>query len=597
MLNRKYFPFERNNYYFGKLLTAKDFESEQRYFNDKRRLINRLTGANGIVSGLGVIAADDVSIILQAGCAFDASGREIVVPETKVIKLSTIEGFSQLSTSTALLGLSYDEQPSDEVYAAMASENADIRFNKVMERFKLTLLDENLTVKLPDSVAEFVGRQLVYQDPDVEVVQITPTYVVKDRCINISVQITRLSAGSGEYSMLYQLEIPGFITANGGSIQEVEFNRIKLSKGESYTLEYIMTPEEYVFGGSVVATISEFVLKKNDEAYNIKQSIRIPIKPSPMKLNELYFKNYYNRSMDKVLTDSYDEHLWIAKIELLRQSDAVIIDRILPPPFEQYSYNANQMYCLNRLEEYYPQKSGGAKLVTSEETTRSSVRVAADAQHEQCEYATGVFDFPLGLGYSQKAPMLSDEIMHGLGKGSVNINVGIEYITSTQSGETAGELLLGDASLFSEGGVDDRIYNISLGVKVLLERGTFIVGLRAGESSGLISIRIRWFATKIPEAVSSAASENKAERMIIANPDTIVVQPKGTVHITPVFINMPGEVCAYKVLDQEGGSVDNNGLYTAPAKEGVYEIRIEALSDPTVYTHVFAVVSTKKKEQ
>ena len=47
MLNRKYFPFQRNNYYYGKLLTARDFEDEQRYYNDKRRLSNRLTGADG----------------------------------------------------------------------------------------------------------------------------------------------------------------------------------------------------------------------------------------------------------------------------------------------------------------------------------------------------------------------------------------------------------------------------------------------------------------------------------------------------------------------------------------------------------------------
>ena len=67
MRNRKYYPFERNSYYYGKLLTARDFEAEQRYFNDKRRFVNRLSGANGIVSGLGVIMADDASVILQAG--------------------------------------------------------------------------------------------------------------------------------------------------------------------------------------------------------------------------------------------------------------------------------------------------------------------------------------------------------------------------------------------------------------------------------------------------------------------------------------------------------------------------------------------------
>ena len=133
MLNRKYFPFQRNNYYFGKLLTAKDFEDEQRYFNDKRRLANRLTGANGIVAGLGVIRADDHSIVLQAGCATDASGREIVVPETKVVKLSTIEGYSQLASSTALLGIRYDEQPAEEVYAVMSDEGAP-RYNRVREQ-------------------------------------------------------------------------------------------------------------------------------------------------------------------------------------------------------------------------------------------------------------------------------------------------------------------------------------------------------------------------------------------------------------------------------------------------------------------------------
>ena len=103
MLNRKYFPFQRNNYYYGKLLTARDFEDEQRYFNDKRRLMTRLAGANGIVAGLGVIRADDQSLVLQAGCATDASGREIVVPDTRVVKLSTIEGFAQLASSCALL--------------------------------------------------------------------------------------------------------------------------------------------------------------------------------------------------------------------------------------------------------------------------------------------------------------------------------------------------------------------------------------------------------------------------------------------------------------------------------------------------------------
>lgn len=41
MKNMKYFPFERNKYFYGKLLTVDDFETEQRYMNDKRRVLNR----------------------------------------------------------------------------------------------------------------------------------------------------------------------------------------------------------------------------------------------------------------------------------------------------------------------------------------------------------------------------------------------------------------------------------------------------------------------------------------------------------------------------------------------------------------------------
>lgn len=57
MMNRKYYSFERNNYYYGKLLTSKDFQNEQDYINNKRRLINRVLHGVGIVYGLDVVAA------------------------------------------------------------------------------------------------------------------------------------------------------------------------------------------------------------------------------------------------------------------------------------------------------------------------------------------------------------------------------------------------------------------------------------------------------------------------------------------------------------------------------------------------------------
>jgi hypothetical protein len=73
-------PFERNNYFYGKLLDVFHLEMEQEYFNSKRRLMNRLVTGTGVVCGLKVDLTDDgKSVVVQPGLAIDKCGREIVV--------------------------------------------------------------------------------------------------------------------------------------------------------------------------------------------------------------------------------------------------------------------------------------------------------------------------------------------------------------------------------------------------------------------------------------------------------------------------------------------------------------------------------------
>ncbi|HEY3232707.1 MAG TPA: hypothetical protein VGJ87_25985 [Roseiflexaceae bacterium] len=71
----------RNHYFYGKLLDAYHFELEQRYFNHKRSLINRLVLGSGVVCGLDIAATrDGPMLVVGPGVAIDAAGREIVVP-------------------------------------------------------------------------------------------------------------------------------------------------------------------------------------------------------------------------------------------------------------------------------------------------------------------------------------------------------------------------------------------------------------------------------------------------------------------------------------------------------------------------------------
>ncbi len=600
MLNRKYYPFERNNYYFGKLLTAKDFESEQSYINDKRRFNNRLIGANGIVCGLGVIMADDSSIILQAGCATDASGREIVVPETTVIKLPTIDGYDRLSSNVAYLGISYSEKPVDEVYSVMSNENDNLKHNRIKEHYNLVLTDENLVAGVTSPMDDFLTRTIIYSDSEVQVVQLTPKFIPNGSNITVKTIIKRTEPGTGEYSFDYMLATPSLENAQNETTSQLVLNNKKLTFNEEYVIYTELTPQEHLnaVGGTVVFKIENFSIQKNNELFNLKKDIVVQLKPVSDNLREHYLKNYYEKAMDRVLAESFDERLWIAKISLIRKKSSVIIDNVSPAPFEQYSYNAQQVMMLEKLSQFYPDHKQIIASNSYKGEIRTSAALTTQPEDAVRQTASGVYDFPLGLNYDVKEILYSDEIMHGLGKGSVYIDFGVEFISLDSVSGNKSEVIVGDAYLFEDEyqGAEERLYHIEKAVKVLPDRGTFIVAIRPGKTSGLISIRIRWFAFKMIEMNKMAVTKSGDEKMIVVNPDTIVLSPKATAHISPIFFNMPSEPCNFTLLEPEGGEIDNSGVYTAPAKEGAYEIRVEALSDPTVYTHVFAIVTQKKKK-
>jgi hypothetical protein len=74
---------ERNHFFYGKLMDVTQFQKEQRYFNHKRWLLNRLVLGSGVIRGLNVIEDPETAGMLriERGVALDDWGREIVVPE------------------------------------------------------------------------------------------------------------------------------------------------------------------------------------------------------------------------------------------------------------------------------------------------------------------------------------------------------------------------------------------------------------------------------------------------------------------------------------------------------------------------------------
>ena len=82
-VDAKLSQFERNKYFYGKLMTVRDFETEQSYLNEKRRLLSRLIHGTGVVCGLEVsdpvVADGKLTLELSPGVAIDCCGCAIVV--------------------------------------------------------------------------------------------------------------------------------------------------------------------------------------------------------------------------------------------------------------------------------------------------------------------------------------------------------------------------------------------------------------------------------------------------------------------------------------------------------------------------------------
>lgn len=142
------YQFQRNRYFYGKLMTVRDFELEQDYFNGKRYLLNRLIHGKGIICGFSNLElfpeeSGEVKIRFRdGGIALDTLGREIVVPVDMEKKVITLEGApfkKQELIKLAYLYLKYSSVDSEPVRAAsnpLSCEEITCS-NRILEDFEV----------------------------------------------------------------------------------------------------------------------------------------------------------------------------------------------------------------------------------------------------------------------------------------------------------------------------------------------------------------------------------------------------------------------------------------------------------------------------
>lgn len=148
--------FERNRYFYGKMLTVRDFEVEQKYGIEKNHLVNRLILGEGIVRGLEVENIElqkqreeyFLKIKLSQGVALDYYGHEIVVSKNISEELGVEPG------GTKYIYIEYKEEDKEPIPNIANGSSDDYYSNRIEETFHISISSEP-----PEEVEKETGQK------------------------------------------------------------------------------------------------------------------------------------------------------------------------------------------------------------------------------------------------------------------------------------------------------------------------------------------------------------------------------------------------------------------------------------------------------
>ncbi len=584
MNNITYFPFERNRYFFGKLLTVGDFEAEQRYINDKRRLINRLLHGTGVVCGLGVVRVDEMEISVDAGVALDSTGREIVVDKPVKKSLNAIDNFSALKEARArvvYLCIEYAEETREPVHT-IASDGGSaegVDYNKIGEGYRLYLTD-----KAPNP--SFIGmgglsRQVstLYQDDFVRVTQVLPRYVRSGDEFEYELLVER-SGGGRSLFMEFDIALECAQTLEGKRALHVRFDEAESEKASVHTRRFALRASNAAPNAMVFSIAPTAFVIRTGGIQRVAEAIpHTRVELCEGDVGDAIKGAYYRTALDDVTGGSLQQPIVLAKMSLITAvGQTYIIDDLTPMPFGQHILGdvVTSLIDQNRERQLDRLERGMLELRQASPASGGSGGTAQIRTN-----AAGMLEISV-RGLKAGDIVHSEEIAHGLGLGNAFITVG------QQEGDREGRrLVFGDPLLF-QGFEVLNAHVADLAVVTYPDRGTFRVAARlsalAFES---MPLRVHWCAYRDP----SESKHDVVAKAVFLSPDLVRLEPRQSFVFEPRVRGIESQKCVFSVVGEYSGEIDPSGRYTAPGHKGVYQIVAKSAADPSVYGVAYAIVA------
>ena len=591
MNNANFFPLERNRYFYGKLLTVRDFEVEQRYHCTKRALLNRLIHGAGVVCGLGVTASDESTLMIESGMALDYQGREIVLPETLFRKLQMLEGQETLSDSKdAYLCLTYAEEDVEPVNATGAEVGAQRQFDLTREGYRLFLTPEPPAYQ---SLLEAGGREnvtVLYQSEDLILVLSLPTVLCAGEEFQAQVLVVK-----HEKTPPVQFSLEG-----ENSFVESDNGRVRLAYRESREEKRCVYTVDFPLRAKALSDVDSQLFPNGCELN--------------VELGSHHYKNYLTVEaavrlcrdwedawLRRRQTDDLSRHLrgrdvplYLAKLELIHSAGGVFVGTVTNLPFQQQVSGEGE------------NKNGGAGELTVTTSVRSLeywqkpdvkaiYQPSTGGLHlnfgipspEQYDYAVahGMVEMALPGGIRVNSRIYSEEIAHGLGNGAVDVRLSVEF-ADRESGETA--LLCGNSEVFKSKAVKISPPWVEAAAVVYPERGTMRIGLWLHDTVDGNLVRVHYFAQKPERDTSRILSQRRVSLSV--TPEFSRLSRRGKLQFQAEVVGSEDKSVQWSVKEENGGAIDRNGLYQAPELPGTYEIVAVAGADEAVRASAFIIV-------
>ncbi len=593
--NKQYYSCERNNYFFGKLMTVRDFESEQIYMNSKRRLGNRMMGGVGIVSGLDVLLVDNKTFSLEPGMALDYLGREIVVSEPYVRRLNVIKGFEENKDKGILyLCLKYKEDLKETTFSvANSGKNSGVseEYNRVSEGYELFLTSEKPKeeeLKLEHLVNQ---RTEIYNKDGIKLSVEMGKYVNPGKCLKATVIFEKENV---EAPVNYSFELDGefFKDINGEKSVSVNYQETEISTYKTLRKDY------YIYCDASADAMTSIKLDKNlfklnigKEKVKLEQDIEIPVSIKTTPLREIIISDYYSKNFTEMIENVDNKFIYLAKFHIVSNQLTYFIESFEKHPFSQYLFS-NELISL--LQEVNNDAKAAPSVVQTEKAKPEETvpQVVELPEPKIDNIVTGVERINLGFNPKVGKSYYSYEFVHGLGEGNVAVVTAIDnkanYLTDDK-----GLLVFGDKDIFTKEEISVSAPNVQIGAIVNSIKGTVRLGVRLQERTNAQAVDIRWWAFKPVEIKEEEEDLVIDENVrVVITPNTTRVKPLEQIRFEAHIDGAISQEVRWGMAEPNTGTIDNNGLYTAPSKEGVYEVKAYSVKFENKSDSAYVVVSS-----